>query len=296
MSRRCWLLGYMLIGLCVGPAHGQTKLSWRFDEGEKFWIETSHSTRDALSLKSAGGGDSSQNTERTTLTSFTVRKKNTDGSVVIEQKIESVKVTIQGTLQKPDASLSQLLEGAVFRLTLSPKMELKQFEGYEAVAAKATLQNPELGRLFRTSYPEEVMRRAVDEAFGFLPDHEVKTGQKWNRKLVLTLGPLGVLSGLNNFTYRGYSEGKEKIDVESVLTYVPPPQTTDFVFQKGDLKAENVRGTILFDPQNGKLAQSEIKLKLKGALTIAVAGMLRSFEYDQEQTIRTRFLDKPPQK
>jgi hypothetical protein len=191
---------------------------------------------------------------------------------------------------------TQVLEGAKFRLTLSPKMELKNLEGYDAVVARASAQSLELGRLFRTIFPEDVLRRAIDEAFGFLPEHELKVGQKWNKKLVLTLGPLGALSGLNNFTYRGYIDGKERIDVESSLSYVPPPQTSDFVFQKGDLKAENVRGTILFDPQTGKLAQSEVRLKLKGSLTVLVAGMRQSLEYDQEQTIRTRFMDKPPSK
>jgi hypothetical protein len=288
--------GIALLVLAVGGLQADTKILWRFDEGEKFWMESIISTRDVL--KDKVGAQAKQDAERTTLTSFTVRRKNADGSVVLDQKLESMKVTIQGNLPKPDAELYKLMEGATFRLTLSPKMELKGFEGYEQLAQRITAANPEVGKLFRQNLPEEMMRRSVEEAFGFLPDKELKPGTKWDRKLVLALGPLGSLSGLNHYTYRGYINGKEHIDVEGNLSYVPPSNATDFVFQvtKGNLAVENVRGTMLFDSKLGKLVQSEIRLRVKGSLVVQVQREVQAIDVDQEQTVRTRFMDKPPGK
>jgi len=293
MRRFKGFFGLVVLGLLAGTAHGQTRLAWRFEEGEKFYVESVISSKDILK---GTGAEAKQDAERTTLTSFTVKRKNADGSLVLEQKIESIKVSVQGTLPKPDAALHQLMEGTTFRLTLGKKLELKSFEGYDALALRIAARDVELGKLFRSVMPEETMRRAVEEAFGFLPDGDLKPGQRWSRKLILPLGPIGSLNGLNSYTYRGYVDGKEKIDVEATLSYVAPPLTTEFIFQvnKGELKAENVRGTILFDPQTGKLAQSEIRLRLKGSLTVQAQGQLRAIDVDQEQTIRTRFLDKPP--
>jgi hypothetical protein len=293
MRRITGWIAFALLGVLTSSVHGQSRLAWRLEEGEKFYVESILISKDALK---GTGAELKQDSERTSLASFTVKKKAADGSLVLEQRIESVKVSVQGTLPKPDASLHKLLEGATFRLTFGPKMELRVFEGYDALALRIAATDAELGKLFRSIMPEATMRRAIEEAFGFLPGAEMRPNQRWTRKVILSLGPLGSLSGLNTYTYRGYIDNKEKIDVEGTLSYVPPTHPTDFVFQKGDLKAENVRGTVLFDPQTGKPSQTEIRMHIKGSLVVQAQGQLRAIDVDQEQTIRTKFMDKPPAK
>jgi hypothetical protein len=224
---------------------------------------------------------------------FKVNKKEADGTSVLKQ-------TIEGLMHKnnpKDAASAPVpddkIQGAVFTITLNPKLEIVKFEGYPEVIAKLTAgatKESGVETLLRTIVTEEAMKRSAREALAmFLPDKPVKTGDTWEKKVETPLGPLGSMTVTNHYKYDG--KGKlddkeyEKISFVSDVKYQPSKAEGSAPFQilKGDLKAQDARGTVYFDTTAGRLVQQDSEMNLKGNLTLSVAGQNLDAEVDQTQ-------------
>src|SRR5262249_60998621 len=80
------------------PAAGQVKLAWKFKQGERFFVEDVVNVRQTIKIANS---ENRQDLNQTRISRFTVLKVNPDGSTVLEQKIEAVKVKVSG--EGPDA-------------------------------------------------------------------------------------------------------------------------------------------------------------------------------------------------
>jgi hypothetical protein len=300
MQRYNWLGAILTLALSVLPVHAQVQMEWKLKEGDKLFLETVSTLKQQMRTQ---GKEMKQDQELTTVFALTVEKKNPDNTIVLEQKLEALTVkNAVGLAAGTDEKFNQQLVGAVFKVTLNPKGEVVKIEGYEDLLKKLAGDDANARKAVQSIKPEELFKVSVSEAFGFLPDKPVKTGDSWERETTRSLGPLGSIVSKRKYSYDGSEtvEGKplEKISFTATTTYNPPkagePTSLEFQVAKADIKVEDVKGTFLFDATAGRLVQSEMGLKMKGTVVIVVKGTNLDTEAVEEQTIKMRVLDKNP--
>jgi hypothetical protein len=299
MLRRGGMAAVLVLGVLALPASAQVTLKWKFAKGDKFYLRTDSILDQTIT---SSGAEVKQKIEQSMLSSFTVKEKKTDDSVVLEQKIETVTVKTAGPGAE-DTKPPKGLEGATFTITVSPKWQITKFDGYDALIKKLSGEDAAVDKMIRAFLPEEILRASAEEAFGFLPDKAVKKGDTWERKLVYPLGPLGTLTATNKYTYE--DKNKEKVNGKEVeritaamdIKYTPPmPGGAALGLQiiDGDLKAKDAKQTIFFDAAAGRMVQSETKMRVEGMLSYSAVGKKTEIEIKQDQTITAQVFDKDP--
>ncbi len=310
MLSRCGFGAAFVLVALAWPAQAQVRLEWKFKEGDKFYLESVSVLKQSMKTL---GKDLKQDLEQTTLFSFSVQKKDSDNSAVLEAKIESVTMKNLGgpTGGIPaEDKFNQLLKGATFRVGISPRGEVTRFEGYKDLIDKIAGSDEAARQNVQAVLSEEYLKRSATEPFVPLPAGAVKPGDSWgaDKKQELRLGPLGTFTTTRRFTYDGKeapqgsaagSKPLDKISLAASATYAPPKsgEASPFPFQvtKGDLKADAIKGTTYFDADAGRLVESMTTMHLRGTLTIVVGGNTIDTEVEQDQNVKSRILDKPPQ-
>jgi hypothetical protein len=296
-----WIRGAALVAAlaCVATITAQspsggtgTTLKWNFAQDAILPYEIATKTKQAIKVL---GQEIKQDLEVVTVTSYKVAQRSMEGVVTLDQKIDSVKVTVAGGVVP---GLLQQLQGATFRLTLSPKFEVTKFEGYEELLRRLAGEDANARRVVQSMISEESLRHTAEEAFAFVPGKAVKPGDKWERKLEVPLGPLGQLNLTNAYTLDEPEnvQGKtlQKISVKPSVTYTltkADAAVLPYQIVKGDLKVEDAAGTLLFDAVAGRLVRSSMHMKLKGALTIQLNNMESPLELEQEQNVEIKALE-----
>lgn len=306
MLSRCGIGAALVLAALAGPAPAQVTLQWKFKEGDKFYLESVSILKQSMKTLNK---ELKQDIEQTTLFSFTVQKKDSDNNAVLQATIESVAVkNIGGPTGAVPAEdkFNQVLKGCTFRVTVNPRGEVTKFEGYDDLIKKLAGSDKAAQENVRAVLSEEYLKRSAGEAFLPLPAGAVKPGDSWggDKKQELRLGPLGSFTTTRRYTYDGKEspDGKplDKVSVTATATYAPPKagEPTPFPFQvtKGSLKADDIKGTAYFDAATGRLAQATTTMHLHGTLTIVVGGgQPIDTEVEQDQNVKSRLLDKPPQ-
>lgn len=275
------------------------KPEWKFTEGKTFYVQTvSILKQDMKTL----GKTLKQDLEQTTVYSLKVLKVEANKNVVLEQKVESIKLENKtGGAPPTDEKFNQQLVGAAFKVTLGPSGDVLKFEGYDDLVKKIAGDDAAAQKVVKAALSEENLKRGVADVFSFLPDKAIKA---WKRPADLNLGPLGSFAGTKEYKL----EGKEMIDGKPVdkitftgeAKYSGPDAKTlaggPFPFQvtKGELKVEDFKGTLLFDPAAGRLVSAEESKKITGNVTINVSGSSLDTNVVQEQTTTTKVLDQLP--
>jgi len=294
MLKRCWIGVLVSLAAVALPAQGQVKMEWKFKEGDKFYLENTTVQKQTIEVL---GQKIEQETENTTVTSFTVLKKEKD-STVIEQKIESVKVTSKGGLGGAMDKVAEQMKGATFKFTLDNKGQISKFEGFDEFIKKIAGDDAATAQIMKLVLNEDTVKQSASEAFGFLPEKAVSKGDKWKKEMIIPMGPLGSFKAEQDYTYLGEAKDGQEIGVASKMTYTAPKDNAGgvlpFKVTKGDFKTEEAKGTIVFDAAAGRLVREEMKMKLKGSMTIEAMGQTADMKMEQESTTKIRLLDKPP--
>lgn len=272
------------------PAHGQSGLEWRFKKGAKFFVETA--TTNAQVLGSAGNKQTNHNSTVTSVSSFEVLDLGSGGAV-LRQRVEGVAVKTDDATAPGAARAAGALRGMQFRFTLSPTGKISGFEGYAEFLKKLAGGNEAAEQALRTAYPEASFVEELTAIFGFLPDQSPAMGATWKRKEGMTLGPLGRLSGETEYTYRGKGESGEQIGMARTLAYEAPKEAGNLKIS--NVKVQEARGNVVFDPGAGRLVRQDLTVKLQGTVTITDTGMKSTVVNVQQTTTRSiRLLDKNP--
>jgi len=301
MVRRSWV--GVLVLLCTAaataPALGQDKLEWKFKEGDRFFLESVTDMKQAMKVM---GQEISMDMKMTAVNSVTVKKKNDDGSVVLEQKIEAMKGDMSGPMG--DMSLEDQFKGligAAYTVTLAPNSDVTKVEGLKELMEKVGGDNPIVAQMMNNMMKEDNLKRQLAASFSFLPKKPVKVGDSWDLKTGVPLGPLGDFKVEQTFTYRGMDkvDGKDvaKIDSTAKLTYTPSKEKNPAMpieVTKADFKSTDMKGTYYFDPAAGRLVKNEVKMRFAGSMTMSAAGNEMQMEMDQNMTTTTTVKDKIP--
>jgi hypothetical protein len=290
-------LSILALAALVIPVQAQVQLRWNLKEGDKIYVESKGESQQAMKVM---GQDSKNEITQSSLVSFTVLRKEDDGSLLLEQKIESMKIKSTGIGGDAVAKAAEKTEGASFKLTLSPKGDITKVEGLEEFLNKVAGEDASQRRMMQTVFSEDAARQMASDIFGFLPDKPLKKGDRWERTSSMSMGPIGKLGVESKYTYDGKEtvDGKplDKISFTASTSYTPPKEggSAPFKVTKGELKSEQFMGTLYFDSAAGRLARSELNTKIKGSLTMSTGGQEVQMELNQATVSKTRVSDKNP--
>jgi hypothetical protein len=275
----------------AGPAQGQqVKLEWKFNQGDKFFLENVTTLKQTIEVM---GQKIPQESVNTTVSSFKVLK-STPSEVVLEQKIESLKM--KGG-QGPQAQLAEQMVGTVFTLTLNTKGEVTKMAGYDELIKKLSQNNEEVAKLLKSILTEDTMKQGIQEAFNFVPGKAVNKGDSWKRQMRLSMGPMGTFLVDMDYTFQGKVKDGEEVAFKGTYGYEAPKGGAGglpFKVTKGEFKTEEAKGTLVFDGGTGRLVRHEFKAKLNGTMTIAVGAQEASMELKQETDTKIRILKEMP--
>jgi hypothetical protein len=313
MNARRWVsLSLVLVALLGVNAFGQqdaTKLVWNGfkEKGEKgkFYQEMTTTTTQDMTVMNM---KITQEQSQTFWVSWEPLDKDKDGNWTVKQRIEGIKmdITIGGNKisfdstnakepANPLTDFFKALKDAEFTLTIKPDLTVKEIKGRDDFIKTLAKANAQLEPLLKAILSESALKQMFDQSFAVLPPEKeasVKKGSTWTKKDVkLDLGPIGTY--INNYTYTFEGiDPKTKfatIKVDTDLKYqVPMAQAGQLPFKitKANLesKPKEATGTINFDLDNGRIDNSNMKLKLEGNIDIEIGGQTTNVQLSQTQT------------
>jgi hypothetical protein len=292
------LLGLTALLVCVtSQAQAEVKLAWQLKVGDQLVVELA----DTEKMMLAALGQEIKN-ESTTLATLKVEKVNPDGSIVLSQKIDSIKAKGGGPAAAFMDTILKEIEGSTVKVTLNDQYQFQKLEGADEIITKAgdKAQLPPQAAPLIKNLVMGTLLKPTERVFGFkLPDKAVNKGDKWSQKLSSPLGVLGKTTVVHNYTYEGGADGKEKIDIVPSISFSPEDNKDGgglggLTVKKADLKAEKAKGTVLFDNAAGKLAQNDMAMRLKGTITISAMNQDFPLDIDIDTDNKTKVTTKAP--
>jgi len=201
------------------------------------------------------------------------------------------------------------LKDSEFTVTLGKNYKVEKVDGKEDFVKKLVAGSPQMDALLKKVMTDDALKEMTDPTYKLLPEGPKKKGDKWERKTSLNLGPIGSYELTYKFTYLepdkdGDKKDFDKIEVETVINYTAPKETTDgllFRIKDGSKltsDASGSKGVVYYDPKAQRIAEATINIKLRGDLVVVIGGTDTKVELTQEQkttikTADTSFLSPP---
>ena len=288
------------------PADGK-RFEPMFAKDKKFYQEVTTEVEQIIKVQ---GQDLAQKQSSTFWFEWTPTEQKPDGKWLVKQKVEGLKMTIDisGNLitfdsSKPDSPTSgnpglneffKKLVGAEFTPTIDKSYKVESVAGRTEFVKSIGAGNPQLDGLLNKIMTDDALKQMCDPTLGIVPDASKKVGDTWERDTKLDLGPIGKYDLKYKFKYASTDKDIDKIEVEPVLTYTAPkdnPEGLLFRIKSGNLTQpplapgeQPAKGTILYNSKTGQIESAEIKIKLRGELTVTIGGTDTKVELSQTQT------------
>jgi hypothetical protein len=240
--------------------------------------------------------DLGQNVQYELVSRLRVKEKK-EGSLVVEQKVESVRLgNADPALQKRLEELLQKTKGATFTMTLNERREVKTFEGSREAIQVLTGKNPLGGPSFLLwSFLDQDGWKELAQLSFFQPPSGKNTG-RWSRDMTHSWGPLGQWSGKIHYRAAGKQTGGERFHYLLDLAYQPPQKGGELPFEIGtsQFQIQTASGAILYQPSRGRVAAAEERFHVRGLLAVSVLGVEAPVQMDEMQVFQLRILDHNP--
>lgn len=287
----------ILAATFAAPAPPLPVLMWKFNEGDVFFLETKTTTKQKMVVMNM---TVEQTQEQTFLHRYTVKRIDRQGRVVLEQKIEDVKLQINiGGAPTDLDDFARKLRGASLEITLDPTGKVFQVDGLPNLINKfGPGQSPLVGQILT----EESVKQMVEQQFAILPRKRVELDERWERKTSLHMGPIGTYETTLRYRYEGKVKPENKLDrvtFTSSLKYVPPAPAAQgqggalpFQIKRGDLKSDDGKGQLIFDSSKGRLKEVQDAQTVRGKLVIEIGGQETEIELNQEQATKISLVEK----
>ena len=222
---------------------------------------------------------------------FTVTKRNDDGSLVVEQKIESAKLLQADDMTRPSIEpMVAKMPGTVYTMQLSPKMDVTKFEGG---AAPKVMQLGGFGGQM-TSLVDRDGWKELNQATFFQMNDPPKLNARWSKPLTHAWGSLGSWNGQTHYQYLGKEKDLHKVSYGLQLVYKAPQAGGIglMTVNSANFQAPTAGGVILFDPARGRVIAAEERFRVKGLINVNLLGQNTGVEIDEDQHFLIRIHDK----
>jgi hypothetical protein len=234
------------------------------------------------------------------VSSFAVRKKDADGTLHVDQKVESVQLAeADRTLQAQLEALLRKTKGATFHFTLNPRRTVVRFEGGQEALRVFTGGNPLGGTTFLLwSFLDQDGWKELAEVSFFRPRDIKRKDDRWTRPLTHSWGPLGHWEGLVGYIRNGHDGGRDRYDYALDLAYRPPAVGAGaglpFKVGRADFRIKTAAGAIAFDADRGRVSHAEERFHVRGVLAVSALGVETAVEMDEMQIFQLRHHDRNP--
>ncbi|MCS7016591.1 MAG: DUF6263 family protein [Gemmatales bacterium] len=286
-KNNAWLLA---LGLVIVAGLGETgtvwaqqvTLAWKLRPGEVFYylVDT-----DVTTTAGPAGAENTVRTRLVMLHRYEVVQRTNEG-FVLEQTVEEVLTNDQGLL----GNLYNQFRGLKLKITFDPSFRVRKIEGQEELYKRLGADDPVTGKFVAEMVSENALRQQIQSEFNFLPDKPVQPGDKWQRQISFAVGPMGTLTLDQTLTYQGTTTvgGKvlDRIETSARATFTPPKPNDDFPVRitKGEVQADQLKGTYLFDREAGRLVSAQWEGRFKFKLTVSAGKPDASKEFVMELT------------
>ncbi len=242
--------------------------------------------------------DIGQNVQYVFVSRFHVKKKNDDGGMLVEQKVEGARLSnADPALHERLNELLQKTKGATFTMTLDSRREVTKFAGGQEAIKVFTGDNPLGGPSFLLwSFLDRDGWKELAQLSFFQPPSSIRRGERWDRSLTHSWGALGNWSGKIYFQSTGKQAGLDRYDYLLDLAYKPPSKGGGLPFEigKSQFQIETARGVIAYQPSRKRVAAAEERFHVRGLLTVSLLGVESAVQMDEMQLFQLRILDKNP--
>jgi hypothetical protein len=290
------------------PKQDARKFDLKLEKDKKFYQQMTNTVTQVIKVM---GQDLTQAQDSTFYFKWTPVKQEAGDKWELTDEIEGVKMSIDISGNKisydstqgdggPTAGNPGLMDffkkliGAKFTVTYDQKTsKVEKVDGVQAFLDGFGGAGSAQSDVLKKIMTEDAVKQMCDPTLGLMPDSPKKPGEKWEKKMTLNLGPIGSYNVTYNFTYVGPEKDLDKITVDTALTYTAPkvdPTTTGLLFRikEGKLNTEGppTAGIILYNPKLQRIESADIKIKLKGELTVTIGMTDTKVELLQEQTTK----------
>lgn len=223
---------------------------------------------------------------------FTVKQRNDDGSLIVEQKIESAKLLQADELTKPSVEGAVAnMPGTTYTLTFSPKMAVTKFEG--GPGAAKVMQLGGLG-MQMTSLIDRDGWKELNQSTFFQMNEPLKASARWSKPLAHSWGPLGSWNGQTHYQYAGQEKDLHKITYGLQLAYKAPKAGAAglMAVNSANFQPPVAGGVLVFDAAKGRVIAAEERFRVKGIINVNLLGQNTGVEIDEDQHFLIRIHEK----
>ncbi|MBI3821900.1 MAG: hypothetical protein HY289_04375 [Planctomycetes bacterium] len=268
------------------------KLVWRLKENDVFFQELMVAQQP--NFKVAGIPFTSQLRYRI-VSRFSVKKVNADGSLVVEQRIESAKLLAADDLTKAVATAAVAkMPGTTYKLELGPKMDVTKFEGVEDNPKIAAFQAAGGMGMQMISLLDRDGWKELAQATFFQMDQPLKVNERWSKPMKHNWGSLGSWSGQIHYLYLGKQANQHKVAYGLQLAYKAPGAGMVGLMKvdNANFQTQQAEGVILFDATRGRVVGAEERFRVRGVVNATLVGQQVLIEIEENQHFLIRIHEK----
>ena len=269
---------WLAVLLCsASPLPAQTSLAWRFRTGDTFSVEQHVVQSTALETKNK---PFQQKSEWKLQSRWHVKETNKDSAklLVTVDSLNSKTYTGDGKVGLPSKE-DELWRGAEFSFTVDPQGHLRDLKGHETLLKKLAGDSPQRLKILTALKPPDFFQALFQDVLGPLPDSSVQPGDRWQCSAVDSMSIFGTLAQATEFAYQGPQEGLHTALSVTKTTYKAPRYAIEndvFRITKGEVKADDGKGSLLFDAERGRMRRVHKSINVRGDLTLeTLTGMQR---------------------
>ncbi len=287
-------------------AQADVTLAAKFPDEKSSKSTTTVKTNQTLSL---AGMDIVTAADQTISTSSVNGKRNADGVIVVQQKIDALNASIEVQGQRlsfdsgnPDAPPSStkidvLLDvfKAMSKSTWTTTYDKENTVTAVAGRAKALESLPEaLRKATEKQLEESYLTQLAKEEMSAIPRTAVDTGDTWNVQSTVRMDGGQTLTFKRTYKYEGVidQDGKSLHKITETTTGVDYDMEANgglpLKYLSSELSVAASSGTILFDNEAGETVSRHSKVQIKGPMAFEAGGMELPAMLDltMEQTTR----------
>ena len=291
------LVALVLVAASAVTASAAEAIVWKYSP---HLTNNYQMTQDTKVTKTGAGGDMQVDTLLTIDMSWTVKEVKPDGSAVLEQKVNRMRMTIQtgdgmkseidtAATEEPQgqaamaAPLLKAITSNAFIVTMTPRGEVTDVVVPEGVAA--ALKNQPGAAQMGDLASAEGFKKLVGQASFVLPE-TLEPGKEWTSKTEAKLPLVGTQTAVTTYKYEGPAEVEgaklEKFSAKVDVSFAGGEVTVEIPSQES-------KGEILFNGEAGRLESSSINQVTN--LKITASGQI--VEQKIDQTIGVKWLAEP---
>jgi hypothetical protein len=273
------------------PLHAQIELEHKVPDGRKTTANSYVKVKQTLTI---AGMDIPTSSEQNITTSEANGKRQANGTLAAEHKIESLQATVNvagmeltfdsvnADAPPPGTALDALID--VFKAVAKSSWTVTYGQDNRVLSVKGrddALQNlPEAIRAATAKqFDPQHLTEQSNQELRILPDGPVKQGDTWEREAMTLFDSYQSMTFTTVYKYEGTVEKDGKsLDMISAKTKtatyaMSADSPSPLKIVDSDLQVAESSGTILFDRAAGMIVDSKDKKHIAGSLKIQVNGM-----------------------